>query len=165
MRLKARRPIGRRLGLTRPAGIGGRLGVGRAVGGRWDVRQGAEQQAEENLGAEQVDATASPGSLQCPGERADSRHRGRRRHPGQAVPHQRCRPLGLGIQHNFRAPFGLSAAALRALRVGRDHCPPQRSAQLSHRLVSGRWKYPGLDCSRLLVIENSSGFGDGPCPS
>jgi hypothetical protein len=80
--------VGRRLARRLIGLVGRRLArlivgfVGRDVGwpafcGR-DIGQGAEQQAEEDLGAEQINARARARRLHCLGKGADPRHRRRR---------------------------------------------------------------------------------------
>src|ERR1022692_2271511 len=65
------------------AWVAGSWTVGRAAGGGRYVGQSAQQQAEEDLGTEQVDATASARSLHRPSQGTNPGHRRGRTDTGQ----------------------------------------------------------------------------------
>ena len=88
------------------------------AGGRGDLGQGAEQDAEEDLGPEEVDAAAGAGRFHRPRHRRDPGHRRRRADPRQAGADQRRGARRVGIEPDLRAALGLPAAVLGAARVG-----------------------------------------------
>jgi hypothetical protein len=119
--------------------VGVRWIVGRGTGGGRYVGKSAEQEAEEDLGAEQVDVAASAGGLQGAGESADPGHRSCGADAGQAVPGQRGGAFLVGIQADFGFPFRFESALVRAFGVSGDHSAAECGAELGSGLKpSGR---------------------------
>lgn len=102
------RVIDGRLAGRRVAGVIGRW-LDRAVGGGRDIGQRAQQQAHEDLRAQQVDAAPGTGGVQRPSQRTDPRHRRRGAHAGQAVARQRGGPVLIRKQADPGAALGFFA--------------------------------------------------------
>jgi hypothetical protein len=122
------------------AGIAG-AGVGVVAGGRglvgwgafgWrDRRQGAQDQAQQHMGAVRAEAARQTGCLACPGQGVDPGEPGGALDLRQLVRHHRRGLVIVGKQPHVGVPLSLLPAILGAIRVSVDH-------QIVHPLAQPR---------------------------
>jgi hypothetical protein len=134
-----------------------------AVGGR-DQGQRPEQQADEDLGAQQVHPPARTGGLHGLRHGTDPRPGGGRLRRGQAPPRQRGGAIVIPEQRDPRPPLRILAAPLRGRRVGREDGPLQRCPQLPGGLMLRPGQHPALDRVGKLRVQRAGVLVDQPCP-
>jgi hypothetical protein len=93
-----------------------------SVGG-WDQGQRPEQQADEDLGAQQVHPSARTGGLHGLRHGTDPRPSGSRLRGWQEPSRQRGGAIVVTEQRDPRPPLCLLAAPLGGRRIGREHGP------------------------------------------
>jgi hypothetical protein len=131
---------------------------------RGDRGQGAQQQAQVDVGAEQVGAAARSRGLQSPGQGGDPGHRRRRMRSRQARPGQRRGPVIIGIQADPRPPLRRLPAILGALGVGDDHRLTQPGAELGVGEFPGTGQDIVLNTAGGVLSQEAGGLGDQPRP-
>src|SRR6185437_15818622 len=121
---------------------------------RWARWWHAENQPDEHLLAQQVNAPGCSTVAQGGGNGVDPRPGGTGLRSGQKPAEQGRGPIRLADQFDPGMPLGLLAPALRCRRVNRDNSSPQRRAQLARSLLPGPGQDLALDLPGHVVIEH-----------
>ncbi|HEY1619241.1 MAG TPA: hypothetical protein VGG25_16590 [Streptosporangiaceae bacterium] len=138
-----------------PVGLAG-------VGGRGYRGQGAQQEPEVDVGAQQVGAAAGSGGFEGAGEGGDPGHRGGRVRGGQAGAGEGGSAVVVGVQADPRPPLRRLAPLFRSLRVGDDHRPAEAGAELGVGEFPGLGQHVVLDAAGGVLIQQAGGLDDEP---
>jgi hypothetical protein len=132
--------------------------------GRWDARQGVQQQPDENLGAQQAYPALGAGRFHGLRERGNPRHGRTRLSPGQVAAGEGRSPFLVCVEPDPGPPLGLLSAPLGRRRVHTDDRLAQRGPELAGCLTLRPAQDPFFGFPGVGVVEHAGEFGDKPCP-
>jgi hypothetical protein len=150
---------------ARVVGVVRRRCVGSGAVWGWNVGQGAEQEAEEDLCSDQVDAAACAGGLHSLRKSGYPGHCCSRADARQARPGQRRGAVRVRVKADLGPPLGVLAAAFGALGVSGDHRAPQCCPELAYGLVSCGGQHSGFHGAGSVLVQNRGDLGNQPGPS